>query len=197
MKNRNRNYIIMQRLHTHIIGNRSKRTFIENIRMFSHHVKPFKPFVRIKNLEPHFFIPEKGYLTKLNGIDLLSERWYDQFNKISRNKIYILYAQLIFADIPFVFSYKIIFMYTVRGDYCAFLKLICNLILSETEKKFKINAIYDRYLDSWKSDNLFYQARLVSKPQRKYGLKRSERKRVQKNKIKRKNEDDGDNNNNI
>ena len=49
MKKKSLNYIIMQHLHTQINGNRCKRTFRQNIRMSSGHVKPIISFARLEN----------------------------------------------------------------------------------------------------------------------------------------------------
>lgn len=157
------NYIIMQRVHTHINGNRCKRTFIQNIRVYSDHVKPVVSFATIENLIPHVVIPDKGFLTELDCDDFISGTWFQQFVHISYKKTYILYAQVIFSDIPIVYTYKINFIYAADEDedYYTFFNEIRKRIVLETLMNMVISGLDYKDSLSSRNFNFFYRATLV------------------------------------
>ena len=161
MKKKIINYIIMQHVYTHNNGNkcRCKRTFIQNIRMYSDHAKPIRSFVRLESLRLGEFIAQKGRLIKLNNKDFMTDDiWCEQFFPLSLNKTYILYAQVIFSNLPIVITYKIKFMYVnaINEEIEEFLLEIRRLIVSETVTKMDINGRFNPG-----TTNMFYRARMV------------------------------------
>ena len=164
---KNNNYKILQAVHTYIKGKRNKQITIKDKSMAWRRAFPIMSIAWIVKLTPHFLIPKKGFLIELNSLDLVTERWYDQFLKSRLDRTYILYVQLIFSDIPFVLSYKITFtaaahLGPVEDDFI-FFDRIREEIVNQTDRQMKINGIYDQYLDSLKSHNLFYRARWIYK----------------------------------
>lgn len=126
------------------------------------HVKPDKCFARIENFTPFESIPEKGFITELNSLEYVSEiRWLEQFVIVSPKKTYVLYAQLVFSDIPFGLTHKIKFMYADvdSEDFHSLFTEVRKLIWSQTYVKMEINKL--DYENSLTSHNLFYRGTIV------------------------------------